>query len=1652
MAEENNTSLAEQLLNDQEEPSVTEQVLDLSKDPSLADQYLTDTEASEATEMSKHINGPEGPSINTEQDLADANEFEKERVIQEDETGFLSNSLSSLIERNAGIAAIQKDAVAAAYQRLFSESSLPDGYLRMSDLRQYQAEALTDGNVKENEESSFGQNYISKLDILDEKRREIVKSMEGRGKVWNAIAKTGDALKNIAPGYDALLVSDMYGKGFVTAFTPGDTATNFYLEWANLIYNENITPEAFKAILEAKLEGFMQASGASYEEALRFVDYIYANNSFVSNLASMGDLTAVTAGAGSVAKAGAKYGAKGAAVKAAKIMVPYVTPDVTKDIVRAVSTPINTAKKICDVTVDKACRLKLAGSTEKAGEAVAKSLGGHKPILNAAEARKTLGTPDIVANMDNKETIKQVFGSAVSVDEDITVPLKTTQPILDEATFRRQRDLLIEMADNDPTSLNTLMKQLWDDADVSSTAQDVMKRVKFENTEARQAVVNRTAEIIKAVPYSELMLDVDTAAHSSDIVTRVRLPLSFYKAESAIENLVNIKKSKSVLRGEVFFDPASKRYYIDADVSIRKGFGTLLEEAAVDVKKKDWSGSTKSALATVTSNPDVIKRLNYLKSLNSDKYSAQVKEVTKLVHSLSKTQQQELDVLLDVTLGNYEKGLKAGWYKPETLLAKGYEPDVVNAYSRIRAISDLDYITMNSFTRNEMVQKGIKDIWVNGANAGYGKILKGSTAKDLINKEGATIIPGYMNAEPMHVTDLTNSNVLSRLEKEIDTLEERIKNTKDTDEIERLTKILDSKKMAQEGMRDTVARLENGNLVAVQMYYTPKGNYAAKNVFYILPRDQVKEEILPEFVTNYLPGWRSYYDDSAVFLKQASIDSNGKILGSKTLMTGRDGKHSADVAKKLETLRQESTKIYNHEDLERTDWSLLDDLITKLSIPNAPFNDGKSWAKWALENGIDLENPHNALELVKNNQYPSLLRSSPDTTLSRETIDAVSKGKPYELLLSPLALDRLHRSGKTVFDFNFNTAKHLDFDRTMSKFLKDMDTFGVLSKYDQLYSESFSSRFRPLITAHIKDSSKLSNEDLLRTTNLQKAISSFSLTSEEKRVLSQAITAQKNYFLVKGSPSDFDKWLSGVGTGVLQSIGAGADALHIPLKWQEGVGVIYEDIMKLSPTKRFMAIVGHRYLGMLNPTQLVKNFVAPATYIMSVEPARGAAALKHLPSLMARLHGSDKGVLKKVYAIDKALGNNSDEMNLLFSNIMKLDARSGGIKGGFLNAVNTDNTFSKISLYFFNKADTWNRMMALDVACNAKGFGNVSMDAALDIARTGVYGDSLYINMGKRGLSRLQSAEATKIFTQFTGYMMREMEAMFDTELSVGQRASLGLTMLMTAGASGLIGAKAYNAVFGDALNAKEDDPLAVRVIKESLFQMGAPDMLMKELFNSNYSMQEMFSPNFFDFIDQNLNVGIIEAAMNTPAVKTIGDAWDAGVYTVKFLAEKWFGEPSKAEYVDLLKTLIARKDTFSTAELAERAIIMYNTGKRYSSSGELISDGNTGLAALLELAGIHDRRVIEAYNDRRLRQKHEDLYQEIVKQATKEALLSAKTGDPLGERIARQIIMNSDELSPQEKAKACSRVLRSVYEKGHTPMLLRNLYEELKFNRKTKQ
>ena len=129
----------------------------------------------------------------------------------------------------------------------------------------------------------------------------------------------------------------------------------------------------------------------------------------------------------------------------------------------------------------------------------------------------------------------------------------------------------------------------------------------------------------------------------------------------------------------------------------------------------------------------------------------------------------------------------------------------------------------------------------------------------------------------------------------------------------------------------------------------------------------------------------------------------------------------------------------------------------------------------------------------------------------------------------------------------------------------------------------------------------------------------------------------------------------------------------------------------------------------------------------------------------------------------------------------------------------------------------------------------------------------------------------------------------------------------------------------------------------------------------------------------------------------------------------------------------------------------MYNTGKKYSSSGELISDGNTHLAALLEIAGVHDRRDIEAYNERRLRQKHDELYQEIVEQATKEALLSAKTGDPLGERIARQIIMNTDDLSPQEKAQACSRVLKSVYEKGYTPMLLRNLYEELKFNRKTK-
>ena len=731
-----------------------------------------------------------------------------------------------------------------------------------------------------------------------------------------------------------------------------------------------------------------------------------------------------------------------------------------------------------------------------------------------------------------------------------------------------------------------------------------------------------------------------------------------------------------------------------------------------------------------------------------------------------------------------------------------------------------------------------------------------------------------------------------------------------------------------------------------------------------------------------------------------------------------------------------------------------DDLLQQQELSFAPFKNEDEFVKWCAQNRIDITNVDNPLQIVRNNEVPTLVKEgsiqSNIKAMDKDSVARYMNNGPVDAIQSEWQQRQHHRYGGSVLNYDFTEQASVDIDKTLQYFVNDMINEGIMPRYEETYANIFGDQFRKTIEGLDSKAKYLSNSDLLRNIGVDvEALYRRAPTSDLKEKLSQAMTAQKNFNMIRGVPNETDKYVSDIGYGILRRMGAVADALHIPEKLRQGIRAPYEWIVNQKPLKLAQAITAHRFLGCFNLVQMTKNFLGPASLIIAADFKNGSAAFKDVFSLTHRLLKQDKNLAKALDKLDAALGIEKKTSTMLVRNMLLMDTHNAGVKGGLLSeAVKSNNTASKVSLCFFNRADLANRIMASDAALRRFGYDKKLLTNPLELAKVGAYADALYVNMSKRGLSRLQATDWSKTFTQFMGYMFKYVETMLtDKELTGLQRKSMIASTVLLAGIGGMIGTDVYHSISsGFGADMSDDDSHAKRIVKE-VFANGVPDAMFKE-FGIDVSVQNLFGPNVFEKLGDFTDTGFMTMMSRAPAVKTISDYSSALVDFGQFMYRKYGKGGEYLRWSDLLNQLLVHRKTVSSAEKLNIAYEMWKTGRKFSSSGQLTSEDNSKLQALLSLFGFDSQKTRDVYLSQKRRQTRKEMYEEALKDILKYERLASQ-GNEWAATVARQQLVD-DDFSEIERMDLMRAMNRNAFIQTRTPLDMREWQESAKSKRKT--
>lgn len=1693
--------ISQEILNNQEAPSLSEQIVSPDKSMSLSEQilysgeetpeakildegdvspFLSSDESEDATSMSKHLYGDNAPEIYTKDDLDEANEYEYNRVLDEDDTASINNTLNQVISEGSQAAQLQRNATQSAWKHFLASEFQYDGGLRTSDLKQHQAEAIANNDFEDIPVNAL-QRYQDKLDRVYKIMGEVQGNIYQRGLGEKAIITTWNFIKDFVPlSYNAM-TADRIGAGFKGWFTPGENSRKFHEMWQDLLTNDELSPEEFELLLRNAIDKF-DITGSTYEDQLSYIGAILDMDVGTALLSSAVDAAVIGGAVAKTVKAGVKYGIKGAGVQATRMLVPYLSPTGVKSVVRATSSPIKTAKKLPSELKSFLTRQKFVGNVKGAIDEAAKTVGGTRESAKAS-LKEALDSPDITNTLDSKTgkvsktVLEDILSEATQPSESVLPSLSSTLGIVTTRAYNRTLRGIKEGIDqlSNIMSMKEVQKELISNPEAFEKAYKGMLWGIPEDLISKKKI----GDIVKTFKTDEAMLDPD-----GGLIFRIRLPGEFVSDEKSGRNvnkiITKLNRNGQYAQAVEAVPLTDGKFAIELDFHTRKGFGELLSSSVGAKGKDSWSGQTKSALFTVSSTPTQIRQLDYIKAAEVDFIGQFGKDTKAIVKGLSSSEKRDLEFLLD--LGT--DASKPGRYSSELLKAKGFSDRVIDAYNHTLLLRDINFLMINEAERMSKVRAGFKRIAVNGKDLGEGVFITASSGQALVDKivgSGKKLIIGHIDAAPIKIGDITQASHLGsedvKLTMELLLRDGSLKNApssainiastilekspaKGKTALNVTGNILDNGLLA-----DVFERIKKGEYKVFQTVTNADGGTEASDLLYILPKNSVVSSELPAFVMNYVPGWNRYYDRSSAFVKQGRISSNGEVIGVNTIFASTRLEDLQATVDSVETLRKwcvDNSVMYHIHDTQSKNYlqkmSKLKESFQKVleqnMIPYAPYTNLDEFIKWASENRVDIQNAANVLEIVKNDQVPSIVKRGAKLEgikgMQKETVDFYRRSTVTDAINSEWKMRQAHRYGGSVLDFDFKESHHVDVDKTLQYLVDDMISEGVMQRYEEIYANEFGRQFRDTISKYIGGLSQMSDAEILKYSNLEIAHKT-AKSVKDKEVLSQAITAQRNYDIIRGIPNSIDTKLSNAGYELMHWLGAKADAMHIPLKLQSGVRASFEWLMDTTkPMRTAQAIAAHRFLGCLNVTQAFKNFLGPASLIISAEGGNGIKAFRDVFGMIHRLHGTDKNLVNTLKKLDAALGADFKESDMIFRNLLLMDTHSAGIKGGLLGSVNNTNKLSRASLFFFNRADLANRVMAFDTALRKFGYDKKAITSTLELGKVGSYADSLYINMSKRGLSRVQAADWSKIFLQFTGYMMKYAETMlFDSNLTASQRRRMITTTLLLSGGMGMLGTEVYNALAPKAIQPSDEDGDISRFIKESL-QNGLVDSTLKSL-GVDVSVQNLFGPAILDKAGDFLDTGLLSALSTTPAIQTIRTYADAATDLCQFLYRKYVKGVDFLEWKGMLELLLSKHETVASTDRLYTAYKMFTTGLRFSASGQLTSEDNSKLQALGVVLGFDSQKSRDVYLSQLRRQTRKEYYQEVAKKAQVYADIAQRGGEQgqLAYMLYR-LTMDDDSLSSLEKMQLHLTTARRSIQQGYLPLYFREWQESAKSKLKT--
>lgn len=1536
------------------DPEMIESVQALNEDGLEAGQTLMSTEEQEyANEISQALSGPDAAPILSEEAWKDFNKLQTGELLEEEYQGMTVTDAINITSGLFNANDVNNRAAAYATLRAGFDTDYMTSAAAISRARQMGAEALIDNpalfdtDKRMLEKADF---YASKDAVLENHIRMAETNVDSAP--WYTHA--WGVFKNLF-GYVPGVISEYTQEEALQAITGKDEEWLDRSDNMELFFNiisaahqdPRLGPVEFDKFLDI-IDSKMKESGVNPVQARELYQYLQNHDRGTQTTGMILDGTLLVAGAAK----GVVGGAKGA-VLAAKAAGGKASTKALAGVVGGV----------------KGAVIETAHSIPLVGGVVGKTVTGSTEFLLKGASNRFSRLGRLIAAGNKRRAIKQLEETLKAIP-DAGASLDDLRDIYDHSTMNVAKpvkhnadDVLAAEKEIQSTKgylatvrawtneflsnfhLKDIMAESWEPTAVR-IADSLMDTGYIEDIIPAQATFKDIMDIVQPIAQKDgnilarikldMVPDVDEKLVSQATEKTFKSEtgqLSFTFAEDPAEEYAKTvaatitKHANKTLGNEnvkivPYLDGST--WKLQAEVRTNKGWAQLYSDLRGLSKEQNKHRSFLSSLFTVTSKPTSLNELDALRHMSASQLQSTKETIMDAFKGLSGEDKDLMEALIQTSI-HYN-----AFYKPETLLARGLSPKLVDTYSKWRAFNDLDYFVRNTVTRDYMNSLGLKSLSFNGAYIGYGRIIPVIEESEY----RAKILGSAGQAGRKYIAIDSNKA-------------EDIIAVQDIPAID-----LQIKAWHSQGYR------------IVESLHSPDEFHKASQILHLYKGSGLVEDELPEFVTSYVAGGRRFFDRDGGFVKQIQLAKNANnrlvITGVRTFGADRDIKGLVERVAVIEKIRRAYALGA---------YSEVNHLINKSGLPKGYFHDAQSFADWAKGFGMDIENLDNALEVVKDgvtlSSYDKLTKLGAFDTVGPDDMYNIVHRSAFQALTNEAKLAKLRRTGRELFTWDLSKAVPVDFEHQMRYLVNDMIHNGVMKYYTQFYASDFAKNFASVI----QDANIMSAEQMLLTGTVKKG-----LIGDAKKLADAAQTAQANFAAIRGIPSEFDQKIAGFFNNVLDSVFGWTDqklkgTFKGKPEWAEtyekiahGVRVNWEKLKDKDVLGFARAITAHNHLGMFNLSQLYKQWVSDYA-VWLLEPQASAKACRyHLPFTTA-LFASDGKVFKAVEKLAKNFGDAPKAVKQDFENLIRMGAFTHGTAGGFAEAgMTVGNWFKKASFLPFNFGEMANRVKAYLTALHAKGYHGKILSTK-ELAEVTNYAQTLFMHMDATGLSRVQTGTFGKTFLQYLGYRLRWFETIcFDNNLTKAQKWRLGLGNALLVGAKGMAGVKTYNwltNVFADdmAKPIEEDDALdeVQNILANGLLNWASSESGL------DINLGAVLDLSYGDLVEGLFFDGKWEIPSLTFTGKALQGLGDAAHEVNKM----FYDDYTSQDFTNFLQ-IMSRSGTIPPSiSKPYLGYIAWKTGMEYNSRGQLTSDDNTRLRSVLKMLGFSDLKQAMVYEAR---------------------------------------------------------------------------------------